>query len=182
MSMRSACANIANPWGMAIKADLIVLGIWWIVAKNGAGYVVGEGPAKRMLSAAARQRGRPYGRYLCYAGPVDHLIVERELRSRQGGEDEHEDAHVTLSVRHADYLEEVGVEPDPKARRLWERATELERRRRAKDPDLIVSARALRPGVVQVTTADGRSHVVDEGRFDQLMERSSVPCLSSCPG
>jgi hypothetical protein len=170
-------ANLATPWGKTREADFIGTGIWRVVGVKGAGYIVAEGSAKRVLSEAARRRGRRYGRYLCYAEPVDHLIVERELRNPWADEDG--DTHRALSRHHPGYLDEVGAVPELKSRRLWEIENAFELRRDARDPDLIVDGNGVRPGIVRVVTADGATHFVTEESFD-LLPDDALPRLSGC--
>jgi hypothetical protein len=127
------------------------------------------------MSDPACRRGQRYGTYLGYADESAAIIAwELEWTRpsvcaalRIGADpDPNQNLFLFLSCHHADYLSDIGVEPDPRNLRLWSASNRERLMRAARHPDLIVEARGSEAGLVKVLTADGKKHRVTEVSFD----------------
>ena len=91
----------------------------------------------------------------------------------------------TLSSWNADYLEEIGVKPDPESYKFYQKRKEDEERRKRNDPDLIVAAwgdwYTKKPKVTQVVTASDDYYWVDEKAYVELRESGGLNLLSRIP-
>lgn len=87
----------------------------------------------------------------------------------------------TLSTWNADYLLAIGETPDPQGLAHYLAAQERDRRRKANDPDLIVSASGMGDGTTVVTTADGLQHRVTAQSYRDLgRDDAGLLLLSRC--
>jgi hypothetical protein len=131
-----------------------------------------------LMSEAAQKRGIKYGTYLCYEEDCDWAIPAYELRIRS--------EFITLSEIigclsrwNADYLLEIGREPEPEGYAAFKRDRERDRLRSEKSPDLIVCAQSTNnPEHVKVTTADDRKHYVTKDSYKPGWD--SLNLLSEC--
>lgn len=181
-----ANSRFFTAWGRAVNSSMLGYGVRVVRTKDGGGFVFGEGNARKLLSSAAITRAEPYGRYLCYSFAGERWVIPLfEMPAHwtvmlPRVADPRAKLIQTLSRHHADYLLDRGIEPEPKALALWKRDQAYRVRLGQMDPDLIINARSVAPGMVEVITADGRTHVVTEASFDRQGQHGSLFLLSRC--
>lgn len=158
-----------TPWGMADYKKSHMRGVTTVGTPSHGGVMVANGTAKKILSPAAIKRGRPYGAYLAYEEDCDAVIVYLELAeqgiiSESDFKNGKEGLIRSLSMWHADYLLERGMEPDEDGYKFYIRNKTEDAMRKAKHPDLVTTAwgdwHTGIPSVCEVATADGKHHLV----------------------
>lgn len=185
--------RLYTPWGRAKHFRQLEPGVYAVRTNtNPYGVTLAQAVARRELTESARRRAQTYGRYFCYAKEsaaivaweMDGLCEEIcEGLGRPVGQTLQNFLFLVLSRHYTDYLLDVGVDPEPKSMKLW-KASNCEREMQThRHPDLIVSAmgpaQTKREGVVEVTTADGKTHDVTEGSYDALPP-TALHLLSNC--
>ncbi len=177
----------SSPWGHIQNAEQYDRGFASVSTAGHGGFRCAPGWAAENLSNAARRRGMSWGGALWYEEDCDWAIVAWEVPQfwplifKHTGKDYIPGKRLleTLSSWNCDYLLEVGVKPDPKGQAYYDQSREGDRRRKEKDPDLIISTSALsrRPGIVEVHTADDQKHYVTS---DSYAKREGLNLLSKC--
>lgn len=185
-----------SPWGTVQHAEPYEDGIVMVSTASHGGIMIPEAIATQRLSPAAQKRALRFEGFYCYEEDCDWAIPTLELLALRSGRYNGRVYHVsteeelmrTLSGWHADYLLERGLTPEPTAYTQWQLMQEEDARRKARDPDLIVSAIGgpvsyypdLTADQVMVTTADGQRHVVTRDSYRSRSERGGLNLLSHC--
>lgn len=180
---RAARRGMATPWGSAQRVDRVTPdgAVIWVSTAGHGGLMMSFERAARHLSGPARDKGDPFdGGWLCYEEDCRYAIPLSEFSDEllsaymdgTGRKAPHDltarraSLLATISAWDADYLIERGIKPEPAAFEFWQAGQDEDKLRRAKSPDLIVSAcsswfdRVVPPGCVGVYTADGAYHLV----------------------
>ena len=148
-----------SPWGTVQQEEKHQRGVTWVSTAGHGGYMISLGFAKKFLSEPAQAKGLRYGGYLCYEEDCLWAIVEFELMYVTTPQRQ-ETIYTSLSRWNTDYLLARGLAPFHEQYECWLDSRESDRRRAAKDPNLVVAALQFTPGVVKVWTADEKEHFV----------------------
>jgi hypothetical protein len=167
---------VNTPWGISDSKTTLARGVSWVGTPSHGGFLVTKTAANKLLSAAAIKRGREFGAYLAFEEDCDAAIVLLELpqvlRLKWSTSVPTKEALVkSLSMWHADYLLEHGVEPDLEGLKFFNENKQHDRMRADKSPDLIVAAFGdhtswVEPGTVGVITADDSKWLIKADEYD----------------
>ena len=159
-----------TPWGKSDSKATLARGISFVTTPSHGGFMVSQTAAGKYFTPAAIKRGKAYGAYLAYEEYCDYAIVLLELPQALRlkwsiNVPTREKLIQGLSHWHADYLVEVGIEPNAEGLKWFNENRQHDRMREDKSPDLIVSAsgdwkHGVPKGMVEVTTAAGTRHFV----------------------
>ena len=176
-----------SPWGQIDHIERYAEGIFQVSTPGHGGLMIRKSVGNKLLSLPARKRAIDYRGWYAYEEDCDWAIAGFELWD-QGirlPRTTREDMIKTLSSWNADYLEEIGVKPDPESYKFYQKRKEDEERRKRNDPDLIVAAwgdwYTKKPKVTQVVTASDDYYWVDEKAYDELRESGGLNLLSRIP-
>lgn len=170
-----------TPWGKADSIQRIARGLSFVGTPSHGGFMVADGFARKHLSAAALLRGKRFGSYYAFEEDCDAFIILLEIpSSRQGTVTDESKIIKALSLWHADYLIQRGIEPDAEGLKFFNENRLRDRMQEDKSPDLIVSASGdwapwVEKGCVGVTTADGSRWLVKAGEYNN---RANLNLLS----
>lgn len=171
-----------TPWGKSQQSHKIQRGLTFHSTSRHGGFLVSKRFAERHLSPAAIARGQRWGNYYAFEEDCLAAIVELEIpAARSVFQNSHiltEDKLITaLSRWYPDYLIEREITPEPLAYADWIIQKEDERLRAERSPDLIIAAFGVDSVTVEVTTADGRNHLVTS---ESYRAREGLNLLSKC--
>jgi hypothetical protein len=136
------------------------------------------------MSKAAMRKAETWGDWLCFEEDCLYSVALLDLPALLEGMNAagmtitRTSCIKTASAYYADYLQQVGIEPDAEGAsqyHAWKRADAM---RAAHDPDLIVSASSAGADLTEVTTADGREHIVTASSYK--LARFPLLLLSEC--
>jgi len=169
-----------SPWGKVQTSVKIARGITFVTTAGHGGVLVARGVASKRLSCAARSRGMAWQGYLAYEEDVAINIIFIEVPEAMAVlycSATHEEIVKSLSLWIPEYLVERGITPDTEAyARYLDRKRDAEMRQ-ARHPNLIVAARGLDSGMVEVYTADDKIYVVTATSYES---RRCPNLLSDC--
>ena len=178
-----------TPWGSSQSTEVLEPGIVWVSTASHGGLMITKTYAESHLTAAARQRGAKWGSYYTYEEDCAYAVAAWELPHLHekifNNHDKDENFKnlllKSLSTWNADYLLDLGIEPEPTGYRLFLERQEDARMRKEKHPNLIVAAWGdwftKIPGVVKVATADDKEHLITSESYGQ---REGLNLLSKC--
>jgi hypothetical protein len=177
---------VNTPWGKSDSKITLARGISFVTTPSHGGFAVTPTAALQYLSTAAVSRGKKYGGYYFFEEDCDASIVLFELPQAlrlkwSTGVPIKEELIKSLSRWHADYLIEVGQEPDAEGLKYFNENKQQDRMRADRSPDLIVAAFGdwapwVEKGCVGVMTADGASWLVKASEYDN---RADLNLLSN---
>ena len=186
-----------SPWGSVQERKVYAPGIGSVsTAGHGGFYITQHAAVERRLPTACTSRGINQGGFYWFEEDCDWAILAILLPELWNQMFEHctseSTAYIkadprkylveTLSRWNADYLLEIGVQPDP-AGLLYFNERKLDAKmRKEKHPDLIVCAygdwhEGCPKGAVEVITADGVQHFVTA---ESYAKRTELNLLSKC--
>lgn len=175
-------------WGPCQSIEVLETGAVWVSTASHGGLMLTKTYAEKHLSEAARRRGARFGSYYAYEEDCAYAIaiwelphLHKEFFKYHDANENHKDLLLKiLSAWYADFLLEIGVEPEPIGYKSYLERQEDARMRKEKHPDLIVAARGTwftkLPGVIEVTTADNKEHLITEESY----RREGLNLLSKC--
>lgn len=190
----------STPWGSADSCLEVLPGAFIVSTASHGGLMFTDNAAKEILSAQARSVGFKECGHLCFeedcqvAVPLfDSDKLRRAARdiakwySGKSTDEMKEEYRQNISSFYPEYLIAIGEEPDPVAYNNYLLRREEDKRRKQKDPDVIICAwgayKTFMAGVVTVQTADGKIHYVTEDSYNKRSEspeRSILNPLSAC--
>ena len=180
-----------SPWGPVQTCQRLGDGVYRVSTAGHGGWMLAASAAAR-LSPEARAQGEPHAAWLCFEEDEAWAVPAWEMPDlwpacfQPGGvPDPRAYLLDTLSQYRPDYLQARGVTPAPEPYARYLAWQEDERRRAARDPDLIVSCSGdwftHLPGVYSVTTADGQSYLVTAASYDAIHRQAgALLLLSAC--
>ncbi|MDA8261222.1 MAG: hypothetical protein M0Z47_00165 [Actinomycetota bacterium] len=184
-----------TPWGRSDHIERFEVGIQQVGTPSHGGLMISRTKAERLLPEPALRRAERCGGYYCWEEDCDwaiamwHLPRLWERYFAHGSEYCRTDPRGymlgVLSRYHTDYLQEIGVEPDPEGLAQWNARRASSRMRQERHPDLIVAARRSwhtnDAKVVEVITADGLLHLVTEDSYHRARKDGwPLTLLSKC--
>jgi hypothetical protein len=164
-----------TPWGTSQITENHDSGFIFVSTARHGGFMIAKDFAEKHLSPAAIKRGEKCGDYLCYEEDCSIAIPLWELpqywpKLFRGSCNPQIELLTSLSMWNADYLLEIGIEPEIKGYEFY-KANRLDNEMRAaKHPDLIICAygdwhKNCPIGLVVVETADGKTHFVTKESY-----------------
>lgn len=179
---------MSSPWGKVDNVSSICRGVAWVSTPSHGGLRISKGFAQKHLSHSAIKRAIVQGGYLFFEEDCDFAIPALELSTLWPSLfpnmklEEMRDYLVSkLSSYNPDYLLERGLEPSQKEYEDYKERQEQGRRRREKDPDLIVAAQNVNEETIKVWTADGlQHHVTAESYRNSRKDSRWINLLSRC--
>jgi hypothetical protein len=188
--------GLPTPWGPAQHLTEYAKGCVSVGTAGHGGMMIGKAFARKHLSEAAIKRGIVFGQWLGYEEDCEWEIPAFELPEfwptifkHHPGRDNRAYLLRDLSYWNADYLLERGIEPDLEGYASFLKRKTNDEMRRTGHPDLIVSAKGewhtKNPDVTEVTTADGKAHLVTAASYTRIFEcgrdrTDSALLLSEC--
>lgn len=184
-----------TPWGCSDHIERFEVGIQQVGTPSHGGLLISQAKAKRLLPEPALRRAELCGGYYCWEEDCDWAIAIWHLPHLWERYFAHGLEHCrtnprgymlgTLSRNHADYLQEIGVEPDPEGLAQWNAWRANSRMRQERHPDLIVAARGSWhtkvAKVIEVITADDLPHLVTEDSYHRAQKDGwPLTLLSKC--
>jgi hypothetical protein len=162
-----------TPWGRSDYQKQFRRGVTWVSTPSHGGFMIAEGTARELLSAAAIAEGELCCGYLAFEEDCDAAIVLYELPETREGFSNTSDAELiaSLSAWNLPYLRARGIEPDAQGAAFWQERHEEERMRAEKSPDLIIAgfgdwAEWVPAGRVGLCTADGKRYTAPAAAYD----------------
>lgn len=176
-----------TPWGKSHTKTKLAPGIYWVSTASHGGAMLSL-KAAQQLSEPARKAGIPCGNYLAYEEDCAfHVLAWEmpELFNVPGSSvPSREVSRRALSLYQPEYLLAKGDNVDAEAYAQWQARQTADQMRADRQPDLIVSAvfselgrtpGTWPPPLTEVTTADGKKHLVKAGSY-----KPNTPNLLSC--
>jgi hypothetical protein len=173
-----------TPWGKSDSKIIVKRGLSFVTTPSHGGFMVSKAYAGKHFSKAAIKRGKEYGSYLAYEEDCDYAVVVWEISGFDIpsnfpitstdipgiGKFTRESLIKSLTLWHADFLLERGVEPDAENLKWFNENRLQDRMREDKSPDLIVAAFGdwaewVPAGKVGLQTADGKRHLVPSSNY-----------------
>jgi hypothetical protein len=172
-----------TPWGKSDSKQTFARGLSFVSTPSHGGFAVAETFGRKNLSIAAQQRGAFRNGYFFFEEDCDASIILLELPITRNGLDEQKIID-SLSVWHADYLLQRGIEPTAEGLKIFNQHRLEERLRTDKSPNLIVSASGdwhpdCPEGSVLVTTADDHKWLVPAAEYDNRRGLNLLSLFSS---
>ena len=179
-----------TPWGKTDSVTKIQKGVSWVSTPGHGGFMITRKAAETFLSPEAISRAEAYGQnYLAFEEDCLASLVLWEHSNDVWAEtffnEKDNVQHLFLSISrwNPDYFREKGITPDPAGEAAWLEDKETDRLRKAKSPELIVSAFGdwadwVPAGQVGVITADDQRHLLPADLYPTLGYRLSNYPLS----
>ena len=178
-----------SPWGQVDMARRLAYGVYRVSTSGHGGWMVYREVAVERLSPEAQGLAERAPDWYCYEEDclwaVPALECPDTWTTAFGSQVTDPQACIlkTLSGSNPEYLLARGITPLPEQYQWYLSWKEYERRRAAKDPDLIVAACGdwftKMPGVDCVVTADRRSHLVTSASYETVHQFGAVLLLLS---
>lgn len=175
----------STPWGAAQHVETLFRGCAAVSTAGHGGLMVAPATAAKLLSRAARKEALIHAGYLCfeqdcavtvavYDSPaIRAALYDEERLVAAGGEDALiKSMHLSLSTYYVDYLEAIGVAPDPEKRKTHDARKAFEEARREAPETVFVACKGewatMIEGVHLIYDGAGNSHYVTAASLNAL--------------